>query len=347
MELKENWRNLIRPKGIKVDEESEDGKYGKYVCEPLERGFGITLGNSLRRVLLSAIRGAAVTQVRFDGVSHEFSTIPGVVEDVTEICLNLKSMPIKLNVPAPYKVEARFEGEREVKAKDLFDGVAVEAMEPEHHIATLQEGAVLGMEMTIKTGFGYLPVERSKESDAPIGTIPLDAVFTPIRKVNYRVTNARVGQLTDYDRLTMEVWTTGAVGPRDAIAIAARILKEQVQVFINFPEMEEEPVTEPEPSMAAVFTASGPEAAEVDVASRLEILYRPVDELELSQRAQNCIQQAGIRYIGELVQKTDEDLMRTRNFGRKSLKEIKELLADMGLSLGMKLENFDPSRPPK
>lgn len=339
--MQRNWRELIRPKGIHVDPDSQGDRYMKLVAEPLERGFGITLGNALRRVLLSTIRGAAITSIRIEGVLHEFSTIPEVREDVAEIVLNLKGIDLRLNVDGPRTCHARLEGEREVKAGDLFTGPDVEVMNPDHHVATLGPGGVLDIEMTVKEGFGYQPAERNKEAGAPVGTIPIDAVFTPIRKVNYRVSNARVGQQTDYDRLTLEVTTNGAISPRDAVAIAAKILKEQVQVFINFDEGEEAVEARP----AAVPAVEEPGAVPVTGdASSMDVLYRLVEELDLSVRAQNCLSNAGIRYVGELVQKTEQDMLKTRNFGRKSLKEIKDVLQDLGLSLGMKIEGFDPSR---
>jgi DNA-directed RNA polymerase subunit alpha len=339
--MQSNWRELIRPRAIEVDPETLSPTFGKFVCEPLERGFGITLGNSLRRVLLSTIRGAAVTSVRIEGVMHEFSTIPDVAEDVGGIVLNLKALDLRMNLDGPHVVHIRFEGEREVTAGDVFAGPEVEAMNPSQHIATIGPGGVLEMDLTVKAGAGYQPVERNKDPSAPVGTIPMDAMFTPIRKVNYRVANARVAHITDYDRLTLEVTTNGAVSPRDSVAIAAKILKEQLQAFIHFHEGddEEEEVSEPTPTIREHTVA-----AVLGDGSPSDVLYRLVEELDLSVRAQNCLQNAGVRLVGELVQKSEQEMLKTRNFGRKSLKEIKDVLADLGLSLGMKLDGFDVTR---
>jgi len=344
MQIEKNWRELIRPRFLEVEKETETTKYGKYIAEPLERGFGITLGNSLRRVLLSCIRGAAITAVRIEGVAHEFSTVPYVVEDVAEIVLNLKALALKLETDEePQVIRREFVGEMVLRAQDLFEGTPVVALEPDQHIATLQSGAVLEMEVVVTTGFGYQQAERLKEPGAPINTIWLDALFTPVRKVNYRVTNARVGQATDYDRLVLEVWTNGAITPRDAVGVAAKILKEQLQVFINIPETEEEEVSIA-PSVKGAFPGEGVHVPSALEKSLEDVLYVLVDELDLSSRAQNCLQAAGIRYVGELVQRTEQDLMKMKNFGRKSLKEIKDTLAERGLSLGMRLEGFDPSK---
>ncbi|HDM76278.1 MAG TPA: DNA-directed RNA polymerase subunit alpha [Deltaproteobacteria bacterium] len=324
-----NWRELIKPKKLQIDSEKSNRFYGKFVCEPLERGFGLTLGNALRRILLSSLQGAAICSVKIDGVLHEFSTIPGVLEDVTDIILNLKEVRLKLangERSAVLKIEK--EGEGEVTAGDIIADSYVEVINPEHHIATLSPDGKLVMEMNVKMGKGYVPAERNVDKNMPVGTIPMDAIFSPIKKVSYVVTQARVGQVTDYDKLTMEIWTDGSVLPEDALAYAAKILKEQLNVFINFdeePEIEEEEKEEKkEPELN-------------------ENLFRSVDELELSVRSSNCLKNADIRYIGELVQKTEAEMLKTKNFGRKSLNEIKEILAEMGLSLGMKLENF-PSR---
>lgn len=345
MELHKHWRGLIRPRSLQVEEESLTDRYGKFIAEPLERGFGVSIGNALRRVLLSSIRGAAVVALRIEGVQHEFSTVPNVLEDVTEIVLNLKALNIKLNVEGPKVIRRRFIGEMEVKSGDLFPGPEVVALDPEQHIATVGQGGVLDMEVVVQDGYGYQEAERLKDPNAPIGTIFLDAIFTPIRKVNFRVMNARVGERTDYDRLVLEVWTNGAISPKDAVGVAAKILKEQLRVFIHFDEGEEpveavagvRPAT---PGAAAAELGAGPPGAQLDV------LYRTVDELELSARAQNCLQAVGIRYIGELVEKTEAELLKAKNFGRKSLKEIKDALAELNLSLGMRIEGFDPSKAP-
>jgi len=336
--MQRNWRELIRPRSVVVDETSLTDRYGKFVAEPFERGFGTTVGNSLRRVLLSSIRGAAVTAVKIDGVLHEFSTIPEVVEDVSEICLNLKGVDLRMEGEEPRKIHARFEGERVVTAGDVFTGNDVISTNPSQVVCTMGPGAVVDIELTVKHGFGYSRAERNKDAGAPVGTIPIDSIFTPIRRVNYRVSNARVGHLTDYDRLTLEVWTNGAVGPVDAVGIAAKIVKEQVKVFINFEDKDDE--------VAAVSLASGDDAAagSGEPPQTQEVLYRLVEELDLSVRAQNCLQNAGIKYVGELVQRTEQEMLKTRNFGRKSLKEIKDVLADLELSLGMRLDGFDPDR---
>lgn len=348
MQVQKHWRELIRPRGIQVDEESQTDRYGKFVAEPLERGFGVSLGNALRRVLLSTLRGAAVVSVKIEGVQHEFSTVPNVVEDVSEIVLNLKAVNLKLNVEGPKVIRRKFNGEREVTAGDLFPGPEVTALDPGQHVAFVGPGGVLDLEVTVRDGYGYQPVERTKDANAPVGTVAMDAMFSPIRKVNFRVTNARVGHRTDFDRLTLEVWTNGAVSPRDAVAIAAKILKEQLQVFIHFDEGEgEAEAPAPTTLRTAVGAVEAAAAGATEVGSQVDVLYRPVEELELSVRAQNCLQNAGIRYVGELVQRTEADMMRTKNFGRKSLKEIKDALADLNLSLGMRIEGFDASRMPR
>jgi DNA-directed RNA polymerase subunit alpha len=319
-----NWRDLIRPKAIQLDPESNSQTYGKFTCEPLERGFGITIGNSLRRVLLASLQGAAITAVRLEGALHEFTTIPDVVEDVTDVILNLKEVVIKADSPKSYTLRLEKEGPGPVLAGDIktVDGLTV--LNPDHQIATLDKKGPLSMELSVSVGRGYVPAERNKTPTMPIGTIPIDALFSPIRKVNYAVQNARVGQVTDYDKLVLEVWTNGAVRPVDAVAFAAKILKEQLSIWINFEESEE-----------ATYQASG-----LDEQPLNENLFRSVDELELSVRSANCLQNANITLIGELVQRTEQDMLKTKNFGRKSLKEIKEILGTMGLSLGMKFDSW-------
>lgn len=325
-----NWRELIRPRRIEIDQDTYTDTYGKFSCEPLERGFGITIGNSLRRILLSSLQGAAIVSVNFIGVSHEFSTIPGVLEDVTDIILNLKEIKLKMIDAEETIIHLSKEGEGEVKAGDIDTHGLVEILNPDRRIATLNKEAKLDMEMVVKTGKGYVPAERTKVRDLPIGVIPMDAVFSPIQKVNYVVTNARVGQITDYDKLTLEIWTDGSVTPEDAVAFAAKILKEQMTPFINFEE-------EPEPL----------EEEEEEVEESLnENLFRPVSELELSVRSANCLKNANISLIGELVQKTEAEMLKTKNFGRKSLNEIKSILEEMGLHLGMKLDSFPPANIP-
>jgi DNA-directed RNA polymerase subunit alpha len=325
-----NWRDLIKPRGLQVDQESLTNTYGKFVAEPLERGFGITLGNSLRRVLLSSLQGAAITSVKVEGVEHEFMTIPEVAEDVTDIILNLKEVLLQIHTNEGKTIRIEADGPKEIKAGDIIVDDQVEVLNPGHHVLTISEGGRVRMEMTARRGRGYVPADRNKVPGAPIGTIPIDALFSPIRKVNYQVTNARVGQQTDYDKLTLEVWTDGSVAPADAVAYAAKIVKEQLSIFINFDETEE-PVEEVKP---------------VEEAKLNENLFRSVDELELSVRSANCLQNANIKTIGDLVQKTEAEMLKTKNFGRKSLKEIKEILAEMGLSLGMKLESWPPKTPP-
>lgn len=321
-----NWRELIKPKRIEIDEASRTNFYGKFVAEPLERGFGNTMGNALRRVLLSSLQGAAIVSVKFDGVLHEFSTIPGVREDVTDIILNLKEVKVKIADAEEAVIHLDKNGEGRVTAGDIESPDFVEVLNPDQHIATLNKEAKLHMDMVVKTGKGYVPAERNKPKEEEIGIIPMDAIFSPIEKVNYVVTNARVGQITDYDKLTMEIWTDGSVLPEDAVAYAAKILKEQMNPFINFEEGVE-PVEEEEERKEEKLN---------------ENLFRPVSELELSVRSANCLKNANITLIGELVQKTESEMLKTKNFGRKSLNEIKAILEEMGLSLGMKLENFPP-----
>ena len=322
--MSRNWRDLIRPKAIHIETDSSSEFYGKFTCEPLERGFGITIGNSLRRVLLASLQGAAITAMRIDGALHEFTTIPDVVEDVTDIILNLKEVVFKAESPRTYTVRLEKEGPGLVTAGDiqLVDGLSI--LNPNHTIATLDKKGPLSMELTVSVGRGYVSAERNKTPTMSIGTIPIDALFSPIRKVNYTVQNARVGQQTDFDKLIIEVWTNGAVKPSDAVAFAAKILKEQLSIWINFEESEE-----------TTYHAPGSDEEPLN-----ENLFRSVDELELSVRSANCLQNANITLIGELVQKTEQDMLKTKNFGRKSLKEIKEILSTMGLGLGMKFDSW-------
>ncbi len=325
--MQRNWRELIRPKKLEVDPDDHSRFYGKFVCEPLERGFGVTIGNSLRRVLISSLQGAAIVSVKIEGVLHEFSTIPGVVEDVTDIILNLKEVRCKLRGEEPRTIKINKSGEGLVKAKDILTDPQVEILNPEQHIATLSIDGQFKAEMQVRAGKGYVPSERNKTEDAPVGTIFLDAAFSPIVKVNYVVSNARVGQITDYDKLTMEIWSDGSITPEDAVAVAAKILKEQLSIFINFEEEKEEPTGEEE------------KPAEEQINSNL---YKSVEELELSVRSANCLKNAHIRYIWELVQKTESEMLKTKNFGRKSLNEIKAILEEMGLNLGIKIDDFMP-----
>ena len=321
-----NWREMIKPEKVQV---SSTPTYGKFVCEPLERGFGTTIGNSLRRVILSSLFGAAITSVKIENVEHEFSVIPGVFEDVSEVILNLKEVRLKTKDEQPRRLICKAKGEGTVTAGDFVspDG-AIEILNPELHIATLSADADLQMEMTVKVDKGYALSEANKEEAAPIGTIPIDAVFSPIKRVNYVVSNARVGQRTDYDKLTLEVWTDGSILPEDAVAYAAKILKDQMSIFINFSE--DEQVTEP-----------SLKGRDEEPTSFNENLFRSVDELELSVRSANCLKNAEINKIYQLVQRTENEMLKTKNFGRKSLNEIKEVLTEMGLSLGMKLEGFE------
>ena len=327
-----NWREIIKPEKVQVDDQSDT--YGKFVWEPLERGFGITIGNALRRIILSSIWGTAIVSVKIEDVMHEFSTMPGVLEDVSEIILNLKSIRVKMEDTEEKSLEIKAKGDSVVKARDIKspDG-KVTVMNPDQHIATLTDEGQLSMTMTVKAGKGYSLAESHKDPEAPIGTLSIDAVFSPIKRVNYTIGNARVGQQTDYDKLTMEVWTDGSVAPEDAIAYAAKILKEQLNVFINFDE-----------NAVPEIRRDNDEDA---VPKFNENLYLDVDELELSVRSANCLRNANITKIYQLVQKTESEMLKTKNFGRKSLNEIKELLSELGLSLGMNLEGFEPPEEDK
>jgi DNA-directed RNA polymerase subunit alpha len=322
-QIAKNWRELIRPRSLESDEDASSS-YWKFSCEPLERGFGVTLGNALRRVLLSSLQGAAITSVRINGVLHEFSTIPGVMEDVSDIVLNLKEVRLRLHGESPRLLRLHKKGGGVLTAADLVsDDSAVEVVNPEHKIATLSDEADVEMELSVGTGKGYVPAEKNKTEDMPIGTVPIDSIFSPVKRINYTVTPARVGRETDFDRLNFEIWTDGTVPPMDAVAYAAKILKEQLSIFINF----EEPV-------------EVPQALPEEPRPLNPNLFKSVDELELSVRSANCLQNANIRYIGELVQRSEAEMLKTKNFGRKSLNEIKEVLASMGLELGMTLEGF-------
>ena len=321
-----NWQQMISPEKVQV---TSTPTYGKFVCEPLERGFGITIGNSLRRIILSSLYGAAIVAVSIDGVSHEFSVIPGVLEDVSEIILNLKEVRLKVTDAEPRTVRITKKGEGYVTAGDIkSDDDSVVVLNPDLHLATLSENANFNMDLIVKVGKGYALAESNKDESMPLGVIPIDSVFSPIRRVNYDVGNARVGQRTDYDKLTLEVWTDGSITPEDAVAFASKILKTQLNIFINFDEdLEPEPEKKREESQKPKFN---------------ENLYRSVEELELSVRSANCLKNANILKIYQLVQKTEAEMLKTKNFGRKSLNEIKEVLSEMGLSLGMTLEGFVP-----
>jgi DNA-directed RNA polymerase subunit alpha len=319
-----NWQSIIKPEKVQV---TSSQSYGKFVCEPLERGFGITIGNSLRRIILSSLYGAAIVSVKFENVMHEFSVIDGVLEDVSEIILNLKEVRLKVSDTEPMSIHIDVSREGIVTAGDIVcDNGKCEVLNPEQKIATLGQGARLQMTMMVRVGRGYVLAEENKDDDAPIGTIPIDAVFAPIKRVNYVVGNARVGQRTDYDKLTLEVWTDCSISPENAVAYASKILKEQMSIFINFDEdMEPEKVKK---------------ERDADYSDFNENLYRSVDELELSVRSANCLKNADINRIFQLVSKTEAEMLKTKNFGRKSLNEIKDVLSDMGLSLGMKIEGF-------
>lgn len=324
-----NWRELIRPKKLEVNSATHTSFYGKFSCEPLERGYGTTLGNSLRRVLLSSLQGAAIVSIKIEGVLHELGTIPGVIEDITDIILNLKGVRLKIFKDEEKILILEKQGAGEVRAKDLIaPHGGVEVLNPDHHIATLTEDGEMRMEMMAKWGKGYVSAESNKDPDQPIGTIAIDALFSPVQKVNFVVTKARVGQMTDYDKLTMEVLTDGTVLPEDAVAYAAKILKDQFTVFINFDEKEE----------------SEEEKFSSDFEGKLEYLNRKIDELEFSVRSANCLKNANIYYIGELVQKSEQEMLKTKNFGRKSLQEIQENLDSMGLHLGQKLQGWSPPK---
>ncbi len=325
--IAQNWRGLIRPRRLESEEDGATENYGRFWCEPLERGFGVTLGNALRRVLLSSLQGSAITSLRIKGVLHEFSTIPGVIEDVADVVLNLKDVRLRMHVEGPRTLRLHKQGEGVITARDLAaEDSSIDVLNPDHRVMTLNAEADVEMELTVGNGKGYRPAEKNKSEEMPIGTIPIDSLFSPVLRVNYTVTPARVGRETDFDRLSFEVWTNGTVTPSDAVAFAAKILKDQLTIFINFEE----------PTEFAVPSLDEPETLNPN-------LFRSVDELELSVRSANCLQNANIKYIGELVQKTEAEMLKTKNFGRKSLNEIKEVLTSMGLSLGQTLDGF-PSR---
>ncbi len=323
--IQKNWQELIKPTKLDVKPGDDASRTATVVAEPLERGFGLTLGNALRRVLLSSLQGAAVTAVQIDGVLHEFSSIPGVHEDVTDIVLNIKALGLKAESEGVKRMRLEAVGPGAVTAGMVETGHDIEIMDPDLVVCTLDEGAKLSMELTVDTGKGYVPAAQNRPEDSPIGLIPVDALYSPVRKVAYKVDNTRVGQDTDYDKLSLTITTDGSVTPEDAIALAARILQDQLQQFINF----EEPQAQIE------------EKKEDELPFNKNLL-RKVDELELSVRSANCLKNDNIIYIGDLVQKTEAEMLRTPNFGRKSLNEIKEVLAQMGLHLGMEIPNWPP-----
>lgn len=325
MQIQKNWLELIKPNKVEVERKSDSRNIGKVVVEPLERGFGLTLGNSLRRILLSSLQGAAVTAVKIAGVQHEFSTIEGVREDVTDIVLNIKAIAVRMHAEGPKRMRIMAEGPCEVTAGMIEAGADIEIMNPDLILCTLDKGAKLDMEMTVGTGKGYRPASMNRPEEAPVGLIPVDSIFSPVRKVSYEVEDTRVGQITDYDKLTLTVETNGVIPPDDAVAYAARILQDQLQVFINFDEPKEAHASEVEESLP--FNRN---------------LLKKVEELELSVRSANCLKNDNIIYIGDLVQKSEGEMLRTPNFGRKSLNEIKEVLTMMGLHLGMPVEGWPP-----
>jgi len=323
--IQKNWQDLIKPNKLEVVQGSVPQRRATIVAEPLERGFGLTLGNALRRVLLSSLQGSAVTAIQIDGVLHEFSSIPGVREDVTDIVLNIKQMGLRMHSDGPKRMILQAKGPGEVTAGQIETGHDIEIMDPDLVIMTLDEGASIRMEFTVENGKGYVAASQNKPEESPIGLIPVDAIFSPVRRVAYKVENSRVGQQTDYDKLSMQIETNGAVSPEDAVALAARILQDQLQLFINFEEPQT--VTQEEARDDLPFSRN---------------LLRKVDELELSVRSANCLKNDNIIYIGDLVQKSETEMLRTPNFGRKSLNEIKEVLAQMGLHLGMEIANWPP-----
>ncbi len=329
--LEKNWRDLIKPKALDVDKESLTGTYGKFIARPLERGFGLTLGNSLRRVMLSSLQGAAITAIKVDGVVHEFTTLPDVKEDIAEFILNLKEIRFKINTDAATVVIEK-NGPGEVTGADIIAPEQISILNPSQYLCSVGKNGKLKAEIRIERGRGYRAAENNKTDDLPVGWIPVDSFFSPVRRVNYTVTQSRVGQRTDYDKLTLEVWTDGSVDPEDSVSLGSKILKDQLSVFLNFEE-EPEPVIESIQSISPQFNPN---------------LLRSVEELELSVRSANCLQNANIKYIYELVQRTEAEMLKTKNFGRKSLNEIKDILAEMGLSLGMKLDGFvPPTSPPQ
>ena len=317
------WKGFQRPKRLEFERETITDRFGRFTAQPFERGFGTTVGNALRRVLLSSIEGAAVTAVKIEGVLHEFSPIQGVVEDATDIILNLKQIPLKMHTDQPKTLTVRVTKPGEVRAKDIVVDSDVEVLEPDAHIATVSEGGKLEMELRVRRGRGYVSADKNFDEDLGIGWIPIDSVHSPVKKVNYVVEAARVGQTTDYDKLTIEVWTNGAVTPRDAVSLAAKLIRDHFTIFVGLDEAGDAPLDGGGDTVPAAIN---------------EHLDKSVEELELSVRSYNCLKNANIRTLRELVQKTEGDMLKTKNFGRKSLTEIKDILATMGLGLGMRLD---------
>jgi DNA-directed RNA polymerase subunit alpha len=322
------WKGFQKPKRLEVDRDSLSEHYGRFYAQPFERGFATTVGNALRRVLLSSIEGAAVTAVRVEGVLHEFSPIPGVMEDTTDLILNLKRVPLRMHVDHSKTLMLRTSEPGEVRGQHITPDPDIDVLDPEAYIATLGSGSTLAVEMRVKQGRGYVSADKNFDEDLSIGWIPLDSVHSPVKKVNYFVEQARVGQATDYEKLTVEVWTNGAVSPRDAVGLAAKLMKDHLQIFINIEEEEDE------------GEAPAMEVSDEEKSILWDKLAKSVDEMELSVRSYNCLKNANIRTIGELVQKSEAEMLKTKNFGRKSLNEIKEILGGMGLSLGMKLDDW-------
>jgi len=319
------WKGFQRPKRLEFERETLTDRFGRFYAQPFERGFGTTIGNALRRVLLSSIEGAAITAVKIDGVLHEFSPIPGVVEDATDIILNLKQIPLKLHTDQTKTLTLRIDKAGEVRGRDIQADGDVEILEPDAHIATVSEHGKLHMEMRMKRGRGYVSADKNFDEDLGIGWIPIDSVHSPVKKVNYLVEAARLGQTTDYDKLTVDVWTNGSINPRDAISLASKLVRDHLNIFINLEEGAEQ-----------AAEAGGAEAPRAGASN--ENLDKSVEELELSVRSYNCLKNANIRTIRELVNKTEAEMLKTKNFGRKSLNEIKEILHTMGLSLGMRVD---------
>jgi DNA-directed RNA polymerase subunit alpha len=318
------WKGFQRPKRLEFERDTLNERFGRFYAQPFERGFGTTIGNAMRRVLLSSIEGAAFSAVKIDGVLHEFSPIPGVVEDATDIILNLKQIPLKVHVDHTKTVYLRVDRPGEVKARDIEADADIEVLEPDAHIATVSEGGRLHMEMRVKRGRGYITADRNFDEDLGIGWIPIDSVHSPVKKVNYLVEAARLGQTTDYEKLTVDVWTNGAIAPRDAVSLSAKLLRDHLNIFVSLEEAADQ-------AEDGSLSASGPTAGN-------EHLDKSVEELELSVRSYNCLKNANIRTIRELVQKSEAEMLKTKNFGRKSLNEIKDILQTMGLGLGMKVE---------
>jgi DNA-directed RNA polymerase subunit alpha len=323
--FQKNWQELIKPQKLRVETATENTSRATLIAEPLERGFGLTLGNALRRVLLSSLQGAAVTSIQIDGVLHEFSSIPGVREDVTDVVLNVKQIALRMHAEGPKRLTLSAQGPGEVTAGQITEVADIEVLNPNLVICTLDEGVSLRMELTVNSGKGYVAADRNRPEDAPIGLMPVDSLFSPVKKVSYKVENTREGQILDYDKLTMQIQTDGSITAESAVAYAARILQDQLQVFINFEEPKERVADESKPDLA--FNP---------------VLLKKVDELELSVRSANCLKNDNIVYIGDLIQKTEAEMLRTPNFGRKSLNEIKAVLAEMGLHLGMEVAGWPP-----